>query len=254
MKESTFFLIVYAWIIVAVLIFPLVMMIVAPYGRHTTRKWGALIDNRTGWILMELPALLVFAGFFLGGSGERPGVTWIFFSLWVLHYIHRTLIFPFRLRTRGKKMPLAIVFMAIGFNFVNGFINGYYLGNLATHEMYPLAYLADFRFLGGFALFFIGMAINWHSDTVLIRLRKPGESGYMIPRGGLFRLVSCPNHFGEIVEWSGYALMTWCSPAVAFTLWTVANLLPRALHHHKWYRQAFPEYPAGRKALIPWLL
>ena len=254
MKESTFYLIVYAWIIVAVLIFPMVMMIVAPYGRHTSRKWGGLIDNRVGWILMELPALVVFAGFFLTGSGERPAVTWIFFSLWVLHYVNRTLVFPFRLRTTGKKMPVAIVFMAIGFNLVNGFINGYFLGTLATAATYPLSYLADPRFLAGLLLFAAGMAVNWDADNRLIHLRKPGQTGYVIPQGGLFRYISCPNHFGEIVEWSGFALMTWCSPAVAFALWTVANLMPRALHHHKWYRSTFPDYPTERRALIPWLL
>ena len=70
MKETNFTTLVYVWIAIAVFIFPVVVRVVAPYGRHTTRKWGALIDNRAGWILMELPALLVFAGFYLFGGGE----------------------------------------------------------------------------------------------------------------------------------------------------------------------------------------
>jgi len=254
MSESAFYLIVYAWIAVAIFIFPVVIRIVAPYGRHTTKKWGALVDNRVGWILMELPALLVFAGFFLSGSGDRPTVTWLFFGLWCLHYVNRTLVFPFRLRTKGKKMPLAIVFMAIGFNFVNGFINGYYLGSLATASEYPSSYIYDLRFILGLVIFILGMLINWHSDNILIHLRKPGETGYMVPQKGFFQLVSCPNHFGEIVEWYGFAMMTWCSPALAFAIWTMVNLVPRALHHHKWYKETFPDYPAGRKALFPFFL
>jgi 3-oxo-5-alpha-steroid 4-dehydrogenase 1 len=254
MKESTFYLIVYAWIAVAIFIFPIVIRIVAPYGRHTSRKWGAMIDNRAGWILMELPALSVFAGFYLMGSGEKPVITWIFFSLWVVHYINRTLVFPFRLRTKGKKMPLAIVFMAIGFNFVNGYINGYFLGTMATSAQYPLSYLTDPRFICGILLFVGGMFINWQSDNILIHLRKPGETDYIIPIKGFFRFVSCPNHFGEIVEWSGFALMTWSSPGLAFAIWTLVNLLPRALHHHKWYKSIFPDYPVSRKALIPFVL
>ena len=75
MKVTTFYMIVYALIAVAIFIFPVVIRIVAPYGRHTTKKWGALIDNRVGWILMELPALLVFAGFYLFGTGSHPMVT-----------------------------------------------------------------------------------------------------------------------------------------------------------------------------------
>jgi hypothetical protein len=254
MEESTFYLIVYCWIATAVLIFPFVVRFVAPYGRHTTKSWGKLIDNRVGWILMELPALLVFAGFYLFGSGSHPLVTWIFFGVWVLHYVNRTLIFPFRLRTNGKKMPVAIVFMAIGFNFVNGFINGYYLGTLATSAEYPLSYFYDARFICGFLIFYFGMMINWQSDNILIHLRKPGETGYIIPQKGFFKYISCPNHFGEILEWFGFALMTWCLPGLAFALWTLVNLLPRALHHHKWYKQTFADYPAERKALFPFIL
>ena len=254
MKETTFYFIVYTWIAIALFIFPLVLKIAAPYGRHTTSKWGVLMDNRAGWILMELPALLVFAGFYLFGTGSHPTVTWIFFGFWVLHYVNRTLIFPFRLKTKGKKMPLAIVFMAIGFNFVNGFINGYYLGTIASSVHYPDAWLLDPRFIGGVAVFITGMFINWQADNILIHLRKPGETGYVIPQKGFFRYISCPNHFGEIVEWTGFALMTWCSPGLAFAVWTLVNLLPRALQHHKWYRDTFKDYPAERKAVFPFIL
>ncbi|HNX85985.1 MAG TPA: DUF1295 domain-containing protein [Bacteroidales bacterium] len=254
MKESTFYLLVYTWIAIAIFVFPVIIRIVAPYGRHSSKKWGAVIDNRLGWILMELPALLVFACFFLFGTGNRPAVTWIFFSLWLLHYLNRTLVFPFRLRTKGKKMPLAIVLMGNGFNFMNGFINGYFLGTLATPDQYPLGYFLDMRFIAGILIFFAGMFINWQADTILIHLRKPGETGYVIPQKGFFRFVSCPNHFGEILEWTGFAVMTWSLPGLSFAVWTVVNLLPRALHHHKWYKATFPDYPAERKAVFPFFL
>ena len=32
-------------------------------------------------------------------------------------------------------------------------------------------------------MFFVGMAINIHSDHILRNLRRPGESGYKIPKG-----------------------------------------------------------------------
>jgi 3-oxo-5-alpha-steroid 4-dehydrogenase 1 len=254
MSVQTFYYLVYIWFAVAVLISPLVLKIVAPYGRHASKRWGLLIDNRVGWILMELPALLVFAGFFLLGSGSKPPLTWVFFSFWMIHYVNRTLIFPFRLRTRGKRMPLAVVCMAICFNFVNGFVNGYYLGTIASVTQYPDFYIYDIRFIGGVILFYLGLLINWRSDNILIHLRKPGQTGYIIPRNGLFQLVSCPNHFGEIIEWTGFAIMTWSAPGLTFALWTLVNLLPRALHHHQWYKETFPDYPQNRKALIPYVL
>jgi hypothetical protein len=36
-------------------------------------------------------------------------------------------------------------------------------------------------------------------------------------------------------------------------VWTAANLVPRAVANHRWYREKFSEYPARRKALIPLL-
>lgn len=42
--------------------------------------------------------------------------------------------------------------------------------------------------------------------------------------------------------------------ALAFALWTAANLIPRALWRHRWYRQTFPDYPPSRRAVIPGVL
>ena len=89
---------------------------------------------------------------------------------------------------------------------------------------------------------------------MLAALRKPGESGYKIPRGWLYNYISCPNYFGEILIWTGWAIASWSLAGAVFVLWTVANLLPRALSNHRWYRETFEEYPAKRRALIPGLL
>ncbi|MFN0215452.1 MAG: 3-oxo-5-alpha-steroid 4-dehydrogenase [Saprospiraceae bacterium] len=98
------------------------------------------------------------------------------------------------------------------------------------------------------------MGINWHSDNILLRLRKPDTTGYAIPQGGLFKWVSCPNHFGEMLEWIGFALMSWCLPALSFAVWTIANLAPRALAHHRWYKATFEDYPKERKTLVPFIV
>jgi 3-oxo-5-alpha-steroid 4-dehydrogenase 1 len=69
----------------------------------------------------------------------------------------------------------------------------------------------------------------------------------------LFEFISCPNHFSEFIQWSGFAFMAWNLPATTFLIWTFANLFPRALKHHKWYKQHFENYPKNRKAVVPWL-
>lgn len=148
-------------------------------------------------------------------------------------------------------MPWTIVYSAWGFNFVNGFVNGYYLGFL--YEPDPTRDWAHPMVIIGLLLFFAGFAVNMAADTHLINLRKKQE-GYQIPRGWLFEWISCPNHFGEIVEWIGFALIAGSLPAWSFALWTFCNLLPRTLNHHAWYRETFADYPTRRKAVIPYLL
>jgi 3-oxo-5-alpha-steroid 4-dehydrogenase 1 len=252
MSNSQFTTFVLAWIGLAILMFPFVLRTKAPYGRHTTSSWGPLIPNSLGWILMEAPSLLVFAYFFLTGTHRFDLVPLIFFGFWMFHYINRTFVFPLRIRTRGKKMPVSIVLMACCFNLVNGFINGYYIGTLSTK--YDIHWLTNPFFIAGAIICIIGLAINLQSDNILIHLRKPGESGYMIPRGGLFDLISCPNHFSEILEWCGFALMTLSLSGLAFAIWTFVNLIPRAIHHHRWYKATFPDYPKERKAIVPFLI
>jgi hypothetical protein len=57
-----------------------------------------------------------------------------------------------------------------------------------------------------------------------------------------------------MLEWSGFALLTWSPAALAFAVYTASNLAPRAIAHHKWYRETFPEYPRERRALLPFLI
>ena len=65
--------------------------------------------------------------------------------------------------------------------------------------------------------------------------------------------MSAANYFGEIVEWSGYAIAAQRFGAFAFALFTLCNTGPRAYQHHQWYRAKFDDYPAHRRALIPWV-
>uniref|UniRef100_A0ACB8EBZ5 3-oxo-5-alpha-steroid 4-dehydrogenase 1 n=1 Tax=Sphaerodactylus townsendi TaxID=933632 RepID=A0ACB8EBZ5_9SAUR len=98
-----------------------------------------------------------------------------------------------------------------------------------------------------------GLLINICSDHILINLRKPGETGYKIPRGGLFEYVSGANFFGEIVEWSGFALACCTVESAVFALSSFLILSTRAQHHHQWYHEKFENYPQSRKILIPFV-
>jgi 3-oxo-5-alpha-steroid 4-dehydrogenase 1 len=252
MSLYIFNLIVWTWIIMAVMVFIVLIFVPAPYGRFTSKSWGILIPDRMGWFFMEIPSLLVFTWFFIAGDAPENAALIFTAGLWILHYLHRSLIFPFRIRTKKKKMPLAIPAMAVFFNLVNGFLNGYYLGNMISPDGW-YRFTNPILVTGGL-LFFAGLVINLQSDEILIHLRKNSENGYAIPYGGMFRWVSCPNYLGELMEWAGFALMAWNLAALSFFLWTFANLVPRALNYQQWYKKTFPAYPPERKAIIPFLL
>lgn len=240
---------VWAWIVIAIILFPIQLFVSAPYGRHTKTSWGPMLSNRLGWMIMEGWAPVVFLSVYF--YFFHFNIYAAFFSLlYVLHYIHRSFIFPLRIQTTGKQMPLMISLSAMVFNSMNAGVNGYYLSALAN---YPENYFLQWNFIAGVLLFFGGFAINFYSDNILIRLRMPGEKGYKIPQGFLFKYISCPNLFGEMIEWLGYFLMCWNLASLSFLVWTVSNLLPRALHHHKWYLQNFKDYPKDRKAVFPFL-
>lgn len=239
------------WIAVALLVFFLLLKVTAPYGRHSNSKWGPMVSNKWGWMIMELPVLIVLGIFIYPVKSIIPIVSWLMIGFFCLHYFNRVFVFPFRLHTNGKKMPVVIVLSAVFFNIMNGFSFGYYFSHFAN---YTIEWLTSGYFIAGTLIFFTGMLINWKADDILIHLRKPQESGYKIPQGWLFEKISCPNLFGELVEWFGFAILCRNLPALTFFIWTAANLIPRALSHHKWYKEKFSDYPLERKAVIPFLV
>jgi len=250
MSEQAFFnIILVGWFILAVAIFVALFYVVAPYGRHLKSSWGPTIKDRLGWIIMEAPASLVFIICFVVGTNSSTVTALVFLVLWEAHYIHRAFIYPFSRRTGVSNMSLVVVSLGFLFNAANAYLNGRYVFTFSGG--YTNEWLVTPQFIGGLVLFLTGFIINRRADYVLRNLRKPGESGYKIPDGGLYRWISCPNYFGEIITWVGWAVATWSLPGLAFAVLTIANLAPRARAHHIWYREHFPDYPTERKALMP---
>jgi len=251
-NEQAFFNnLVISWFILAVVVFVALFFVAAPYGRYLRSGWGPTIGNKMGWVIMEAAAPLVFAACLMLGKNINTVTVLVFFGLWEVHYIHRAFIYPFGLRGSAKRMPLIVIGFALLFNTVNGYLNGRYIFTFSSG--YTNEWLGDPRFAAGLVLFITGFIINRRADQTLRNLRKHGECGYKISYSELYRWISCPNYFGEIIIWIGWAVATWSLPGLAFATWTAANLVPRARSHHAWYREHFPDYPPERKALVPGL-
>ncbi len=221
--------------------------VVAPYGRHTRGGWGPTIPDRLGWLIMESPSSLGFAWIFLHGGHATEPARLALAGMWLFHYVHRTFIYPLRLKSHGKRMPLAIAAMAFAFNLLNISINATWIASLGD---YPSSWLGDPRFLVGAALFAFGFVVNFDADRRLFALRAK-SAGYAVPHGGLYRFITCPNYFGELVEWSGWALASFSLGGAAFAVYTAANLVPRAIANHAWYKEKFADYPPERKVIVP---
>ena len=251
MSEASFHTaLCYAVMATGAIVFVSLFFVTAPYGRHARRGWGPTLSNRLGWTIMESPAAIAFAVVYALGRHAGEAVPLALGALWLAHYLHRAFIFPFRMKSAAKPMPLSVAAMAIVFNVINAYLNARWISHLGS---YSTSWFTDPRFLVGSAAFFAGMAINIQSDNILFSLRRPGESGYKIPSGGAYKLVSAPNYLGELIEWAAWAVASWSLAGLSFFVFTFANLVPRALANHRWYRETFAEYPKERRAVIPWL-
>lgn len=231
----------------------------SPYGRFGGKSAGIRLSPRVGWMLMELPAPLFFAYFFLQGDNRHQLVPTILFTIWMLHYANRGFINPMLMRVHpGTKASFNISVVLFGWvvTSLHGYYNGTFIAQLGSH--FTDDWLTDPRFLVGLTIYLAGFTLNVHSDAVLRNLRPkvndPSAPRYKIPHGGGYRYVSSPSYLGEMLSWLGFAIFTWSLAGVFILAVTVANLLPRALATHKWYQQRFEQYPKERKALIPFVL
>ena len=260
MEASTYQTILIGSFVYAAVILLGALFVQAPYGRFASDKYGVSLPPRWGWFLMELPATVSFVWFYFHGQNRFELVPLFFLGIWLLHYGNRGFVFPWLMRVaKGAKGSFSIMVIVAGWlvTTLHGYLNAVYIAHLGTH--YTPDWFTDPRFIIGMAIYFTGFALNLHSDAILRNLRSVeeaarGEKIYRIPYGGLFRYVSSPSYFSELLSFTGFAIATWSLGAVFVLLVSAANLVPRAFQVHRWYREKFPEYPAGRKVLVPFIL
>lgn len=247
----------FLWIMagIALVVFAALYFVKAGYGMFRTPSWGLSIGNKPAWILMEAPVFFVMWWlWYESGTGFAVPQA-VFLLLFQLHYFQRSFIFPLLMKGKSR-MPVAIMSMGIVFNILNGIMQAGGLFYFPPEGAYSCGweYFARPNAIAGTALFFAGMCINLHSDHVIRHLRKPGDTAHYLPAKGLYTKVTSANYFGEIVEWTGFAILTASPAAWVFVWWTAANLIPRsnAIYHR--YKEEFGEEAVGkRKRIIPYI-
>ncbi len=253
-SQEFYFSVVGVMLALAVMVFIAQQRISAGYGMMYSSKWGPSVDNRLGWVLMESPVFFAMLLFWLLSPRRWDPAPMTMALFFLFHYFQRSFVFPMKIKGKSR-MPLAIVAMGVIFNLVNSYMIGGWIFYVSPREMYSVSWLWSPPFILGSVIFFTGMAVNWHSDHIIRTLRKPGDTRHHIPHGGVYRYVTSANYFGEFVEWSGYAILTWSLGGLAFAAWTFANLAPRARKLHARYEKEFGEEYSRlkRKYIIPFI-
>lgn len=241
-------------IVLAVIVFCALQRVTPGYGITFNNKWGPSISNKVGWVLMEAPVFIAMLAIWLSSPRRGEPALIVMASIFELHYFQRSFVFPLLMKGKSR-MPLSIIFSGVVFNLLNAYMIGGWLFYVAPAGMYETSWLYGPLFILGTIIFLTGMGINLNSDHIIRSLRKPGDTRHYIPRGGMFRYVTCANYLGELTEWLGYAILTWSPGGAVFVIWTFANLAPRAKATHKRYIKEFgSEYESlSRRYLLPYI-
>jgi len=253
LEAETYNLIMMAMAFTAVIVFIALYFVKAGYGIFRTKQWGVSINNKIAWVMMEAPVFFVMLYMWAGNGATTALPAFLAFLLFELHYFQRSFIFPLLMKGNSR-MPIAIILMGVVFNLINGLLIGTSIFVLPPSAFSQgAAYLLTPTAIAGICLFFAGMAINWHSDHVIRHLRKPGDTAHYLPAKGFYKYITSANYFGELVEWTGFALLCSTPAAWLFVTWTAANLVPRADAIHKHYREEFGDAVGNRKRVIPFV-
>ena len=237
---------------IAAIVFVVLYFVEAGYGLFFNRKWGSPIPNRIAWMCMEVPVFIEMLLLWYTSERRFEAAPLLFFLFFELHYFRRSLVFPWLIKGKSM-MPAGIMAMGIVFNVLNGYMQGEWLFHLAPEDMYQNQWLLSPQFVIGTLLFFTGMAINWHSDYIIRHLRKGNDTKHYLPSGGLFDYVTSASYLGEIIEWCGFAVLTWSASGVVFAWWTFANLVPRANTVFHKYQKMFGRAVGKRKRVFPFI-
>lgn len=234
------------WImtILGVIVFIILQFITPAYGMTYNNRWGNSVRSKTGWFIMEIPVFAAMLLMFLISLRYGHGFNWVTFTMFCffeIHYLQRSIIFP-SLMKGTSKMPISIIIVGVFFNTCNALMQGGWLFYISPADYYPISWFWSPQFIIGTFLFFLGMVINLSADRIIRALRQDkNDNNYYIPYGWPFKKISSANYFGEILEWAGFAILTWSVPGAVFLLWSFANIVPRSKAVYARYTQFFGE-------------
>ena len=91
------------------------LFVKTPYGRFADDRFGIALDPRLGWLLMELPAPVVFVWCYLQGPMRGEPFALFVLFVWLVHYANRGFVMPALMRVpRGQATSFSLFVVAAG--------------------------------------------------------------------------------------------------------------------------------------------
>lgn len=113
-------------------------------------------------------------------------------------------------------------------------------------------------FYTGATLYIIGSFINTISEYLRYKWKKNTGNKGKLYTGGLFRYSRHVNYFGNVVLFTGFAMLTgsvypFIVPAAMIVLYVVVNIPLLENYLHERYSNEFDEYAKSTKKFIPFI-
>lgn len=241
----------------------------APYSKFSS---GGTLTGRQGMLVIYAPAFLLTC--YIAASNNfnliptEPYRPSILADLLLIHFGKRIIETLFlHSYSKGVEASTAIA-IGVYYSIVCAiilFFNMFVDVASAAHVYSPRIFLA------GISLFAVGEVGNWYHHYLLAKLRvddkgnnknnnnnkkndaaKTVASNYVLPRGGLFPLVTMPHYFFELVAWLGIALVSQQLNTFLVFSSMASYLAGRSVATSEWYKKNLDNYPS-KKHLVPFL-
>ncbi|GER51346.1 3-oxo-5-alpha-steroid 4-dehydrogenase family protein [Striga asiatica] len=206
--------------------------------------------------LILYPVFYFFPVYSLFGyKGERviqPVQTYALYY-WCLHYFKRIMETFFVHRFSHATSPLSNVFRNCAYYWTFGAWIAYYV----NHPLYTP--VSGLQMKVGFTFGLLCQVSNFYCHILLRGLRRTDGSGYQIPRGFLFNIVTCANYTTEIYQWLGFNIATQTVAGYIFMVVAAGIMTNWALAKHRRLKKLFdgkdgkPRYPRRWVILPPFL-
>jgi len=168
------------------------------------------------------------------------------------HYIRRVL--ESLIDIRGADRNNVVLVFAVVFYY--WFIYGYLVLGSVFHESFNQTHTFLNVYLKGACViaFFYAEFNNYSCHNILRNLKAKNNGRRGIPKGNMFKFVSCANYFWELISWFFFSLFVNTLHAYLFVLYSFILMTFPAIEKHKSYQKNFEDYPKNRKAIIPFII